>query len=261
VTHYNVDQMIMNLVVNARDAMPGGGKLTIETANVVLDENSMGHMGVGPGPFCLLAVGDTGVGMTPEIKSRLFEPFFTTKEAGKGTGLGLSIVYGIVKQNNGEITVYSEPGIGTTFKIYLPMAEGPVEFSAPEPSLTGLRGTESVLLCEDEAVIRRLVRSMLERQGYTVIEAETPRKAMEIARDQRWTIDLLLTDVVMPETSGVELAKFVQQVRPEIKVLYMSGYTDNRISGSWELDRSIAFLQKPFTAATLARKIRETLAV
>jgi len=256
----HIDQLLMNLVVNARDAMSGGGKLTIETANAGLDADYAGpHLGVTPGQYCMLAVSDTGVGMHAATRSRLFEPFFTTKEEGKGTGLGLSIVYGIVKQNGGEIMVYSEPGQGTTFKIYFPTVEVPVEFTNGEDRPGQMRGTETILLCEDEEGIRKLVHKMLARQGYRVLEAETPEQALEVARQHGQAIDLLLTDLVMPHLSGLELAKAVRDLRPAAKVVYMSGYTDNRITHNWVLDPETAFLQKPFTAADLSRKLREVL--
>ncbi|SPE31607.1 PAS sensor protein [Candidatus Sulfopaludibacter sp. SbA6] len=256
----HIDQVIMNLVVNARDAMSDGGKLTIETANAALDADYAGrHLGVTPGQYCMLAVSDTGVGMDAATRSRLFEPFFTTKEEGKGTGLGLSIVYGIVKQNGGEIMVYSEPGQGTTFKIYFPTVEVPVEFTNGEDRPGQMRGTETILLCEDEEGIRKLVHKMLARQGYRVLEAETPEQALEVARQHGQAIDLLLTDLVMPHLSGLELAKAVRDLRPAAKVVYMSGYTDNRITHNWVLDPETAFLQKPFTAADLSRKLREVL--
>ncbi len=256
----HVDQLIMNLVVNARDAMPGGGKLTIETANVSLGPEYVGrHLGVAPGPYCMLAISDTGTGMTPEVKSRLFEPFFTTKEPGKGTGLGLSIVYGIVKQSDGEVMVYSEAGKGTTFKVYLPVAEVPADFVAAEELDAEARGTETVLVCEDEASIRKLVEAMLSKQGYTVLDTDDAQEAIRRAREHGGAIDLLVTDLVMPHTSGFDLAKTIREIRPDIKVLYMSGYTDNQVSGSWVLDPHMPFLQKPFTAGGLARKVREAL--
>jgi PAS domain S-box-containing protein len=256
----HLDQVIMNLVVNARDAMPKGGRLTIETANVVLDEHYADrHIGVSPGTYAQLAVSDTGVGMNAETRNRLFEPFFTTKEAGKGTGLGLAIVYGIVKQAGGEIMVYSEEGRGTTFKVYLPLVEVPAEISAAEARLVGLRGRETVLLCEDEEHIRKLVETMLTRQGYQVLVAETPAKAVDLARHHRQPIDLLLTDIVMPQKSGFDLAREVRELRPDVKLLLMSGYTDNRVSSSWVLDADTPFLQKPFSAASLTHKVREAL--
>jgi CheY-like chemotaxis protein len=256
----HIDQVIMNLVVNARDAMPQGGRVTVETARAVLDENYTGrHLGVRPGTYAMLAVSDTGTSMTAETKSRLFEPFFTTKEAGKGTGLGLSIVYGIVKQSGGEIMVYSEEGRGTTFKVYLPVIEQPQEPADTETVLAGLRGSETVLLCEDEEHIRKLVQTMLSRQGYQVLASETPEAALGVAKEHPGRIDLLLTDVVMPLKSGFDLAREVREVRKEIRVLFMSGYTDNRLAGSWVLDPETPFLQKPFTAVALGNKVRETL--
>jgi len=256
----HLDQVIMNLVVNARDAMPNGGRLTIETANVTLDEHYADrHIGIRPGAYAMLAVSDTGVGMSAETRSRLFEPFFTTKEAGKGTGLGLAIVYGIIKQAGGEINVYSEEGRGSTFKVYLPLVEVPEELSAAEARLAGMQGSETVLLCEDEEHIRKLVETMLSRQGYRVLSAETVERALEIVRQRAQDIDLLLTDIVMPQKSGLDLAREVRQIRPEIKLLLMSGYTDNRVSNSWVLDSGTPFLQKPFTAASLTHKVREAL--
>jgi len=256
----HIDQVIMNLVVNARDAMPHGGRLTIDTANVILDEHYAGrHIGVKPGPYAMLAVSDTGVGMSAETRNRLFEPFFTTKEPGKGTGLGLAIVYGIVKQSAGEIMVYSEEDHGTTFKVYLPMVEVPEELAASETRLAGMRGSETVLLCEDEEHIRKLVETMLTRQGYRVLSAETPEQAVEIARRHEGDVALLLTDIVMPQKSGFDLAREIREKRPDIKLLLMSGYTDNRVSNSWMLDSGTPFLQKPFSAASLTRKVREAL--
>ena len=256
----HIDQVIMNLVVNARDAMPQGGHLTIDTANVILDEHYVDlHIGVKPGPYAMLAVSDTGVGMSAETRNRLFEPFFTTKEPGKGTGLGLAIVYGIVKQSAGEIMVYSEEDHGTTFKVYLPMVEVPEELAASETRLAGMRGSETVLLCEDEEHIRKLVETMLTRQGYRVLSAETPEQAVEIARRHEGDVALLLTDIVMPQKSGFDLAREIRELRPDIKLLLMSGYTDNRVSNSWMLDSGTPFLQKPFTAASLTRKVREAL--
>ncbi len=256
----HIDQVIMNLVVNARDAMAGGGKLTIETANQTLDADYVGrHIGVEPGHYCMLAISDTGTGMDAETRSRLFEPFFTTKEAGKGTGLGLSIVYGIVKQNNGEIMVYSEPGQGTTFKIYLPMVEVSEELSAQEARASEFRGTETILLCEDEDAIRRLVHAMLSKQGYRVLNASTPEEALRLSTQTAGPIQLLLTDIVMPRSSGFELMKEMREKRPGLKVLYMSGYTDNQVSRSWAIEPDTPFIQKPFTAAALTQKVREAL--
>ncbi len=256
----HIDQVLMNLVVNARDAMTGGGRITIETANIRLDENYTGrHIGVSPGTYALLALSDNGSGMTAETKSRLFEPFFTTKESGKGTGLGLSIVYGIVKQNAGEIMVYSELGHGTTFKVYLPLTEVPAEMSEAQAGEQPHAGNEVVLLCEDDAAIRKLVRHTLARNGYEVLEAEEPHKALQICRERKGPIHLLLTDIVMPRMNGFETAREVLAMRPDVKILYMSGYTDNRVSENWVFDASTPFLHKPFTASALLQKLREAL--
>jgi two-component system cell cycle sensor histidine kinase/response regulator CckA len=256
----HLDQVIMNLVVNARDAMPQGGRIILETANTLLDEHYAGrHIGVQPGHYAMLVVSDTGIGMTAETRNRLFEPFFTTKEPGKGTGLGLSIVYGIVKQAGGEIMVYSEPGHGTSIKVYLPLLEAPAEEEAAEACAAGLRGSETVLLCEDEDHIRKLVETMLTRQGYHVLPTATPDQALELARQHAGKIDLLLTDIVMPEMSGFDLSREVREIVPAIKVLLMSGYTDSRISNGWTLQPGTPFLQKPFTAVALTRKLREAL--
>ncbi len=255
----HIDQILLNLVVNARDAISGVGAITIETANVALGrEYADRHLGVEPGNFCLLAVSDTGSGMTAETRSRLFEPFFTTKEPGRGTGLGLSIVYGIVKQNRGEIGVYSELGHGTTFKIYLPMMEVPAEATPQASAAVERHGSETVLVCEDEPWIRKLVVTMLAKQGYRVLESESPEQALEIAAGPG-TIHLLVTDVVMPGMNGFELARRIQEVRPGIRTLYMSGYTDSHLSRGWVIGKNIPFLQKPFTASSLSEKIREAL--
>ena len=256
----HIDSALMNLVVNARDAMPNGGRLTIETANVFLDDSYVDrHIGVKPGPYCMLAVSDTGMGIAPEVKARIFEPFFTTKESGKGTGLGLSIVYGVVKQSGGDIIVYSEANQGTTFKLYFPMAEVPGEAAAEGRRAAQSRGSETVLLCEDEAHIRKLVLAMLHKQGYRVLEAETPELAIRMARDHGGPIDLLITDIVMPQINGLDLAKTIQELRPSVKVLYMSGYTGNRVSSSGVMDPRAPFLVKPFSAAGLMEKVREAL--
>ncbi len=254
-----VEQVIINLAVNARDAMPDGGTLTIETADVELDASyARTHMGVAPGRYVMLAVSDTGTGMAPETRSRLFEPFFTTKERGKGTGLGLSTVYGIVKQCNGEIWVYSELGRGSTFKIYLPIVDGkPADPLSREEPEAAAGGAETVLLVEDESGVRKLVGSVLAGQGYEILETGDPLEALRICEEYREPIHLLLTDVVMPNMSGRELADRAVKLRPDLRVLYMSGYTDHVI-----LHHGIAgtpFIQKPFTPGALTRKIREVL--
>ncbi len=256
-----IEQVILNLVVNARDAMPRGGRLTIETANVELDEKFAGlYATIHPGPHVMLAVSDTGVGMDAELQSRLFEPFFTTKERGKGTGLGLSTVYGIVKQSGGSIWVYSEPGHGTTFKIYLPRCEEPLEeATVPDRPAAPAAGNETVLLVEDEPEVRRLVEKLLGLRGYRVLSAGSPADAIAIARRQEAPIDLLLTDVIMPGMNGRELARVLAGSRPRMRVLYMSGYTDAAISQQGILEPGTAFLSKPFTPDALARKVREVI--
>jgi two-component system cell cycle sensor histidine kinase/response regulator CckA len=256
-----VEQVIMNLVVNARDAMPKGGRLMLETCNLDLDSAyALEHTSVKPGRYVMLAVSDTGVGMDSETVAHIFEPFYTTKESGRGTGLGLSTVYGIVKQSGGYIWVYSEPGKGSTFKVYLPRAEELVEEEATKRVLFSEgRGTETVLLVEDEEAVRDLVQTILSGQGYEVVVARDPQHAEEIARKFPGEIHLLLTDVVMPGTSGRELAAQVMGSRPGISVLYMSGYTENVITSGGMLERGLAYLQKPFSPAVLVQKIREAL--
>ena len=256
-----IEQVIMNLVVNSRDAMPKGGKLTIETSNIFLDDAyAQRHQTVQPGRYVLLAVSDTGVGIDPENLSRIFEPFFTTKEMGKGTGLGLSMVYGIIKQSGGNIWVYSEQGRGTSFKIYLPLVNAPVDApSAEQARYENSRGTETILLVEDDEQERELAREALSVSGYEVLVAETPRAAIALCRSHQSRIDLLLTDVVMPGISGPELATQVTAIRPELKVLYMSGYTAQAIVHQGELDADTFFIQKPFTPSSLSAKVREAL--
>jgi PAS domain S-box-containing protein len=257
-----IEQVIMDLAVNARDAMPSGGKLTIETENVKLDEDyARAHLSVTPGHYVRLTVSDTGAGMSREVQERAFEPFFTTKEKGKGTGLGLSTVYGIIKQSGGNIWVYSEPGKGTTFKIYLPKIQEELDHlqNRGESSFF-FRGTEVVLLVEDEAPLRALVAHFLRHQGYTVLEAMSGEEALRIAEENAGErIDLLLTDVVMPKMSGRELADRLENSRPGLKVLFASGYTDDAIVRHGVLEPGVSFLQKPFSLATLGQKIREVL--
>jgi PAS domain S-box-containing protein len=255
-----IEQVILNLAVNARDAMPRGGNLTIETRSVDLDgEYALEHIGVRPGRHVLLAVSDTGIGMDVETRSRVFEPFFTTKASGQGTGLGLSTVYGIVKQSGGSIWIYSEPGRGTTFKIYLPCAEGAPEGLWRAASARPARGTETVLLVEDDPSVRALSRRILESYGYSVIETAGAEDALDFARRNDRPIHLLLTDVVMPEMGGAELASRLQSLRPEVRVLYMSGYTDDAVVRLGLVEGKGSFLQKPFTPASLAAGVREVL--
>jgi signal transduction histidine kinase/CheY-like chemotaxis protein len=257
----HMDQVIMNIAVNARDAMPAGGKLTVETSNVQLTEEYAGqHIGLGPGAYVLLAISDTGTGMDAATKSRIFEPFFTTKEKGKGTGLGLAIVYGIVKQNGGDILVYSELGHGTVFKIYLPAVREQAETIRPESEEDETTpATETILLVEDEEQVRGLTRTMLARRGYRVLDAASAAGALELLRTHSDHIDLLITDIVMPQTSGLELAKAARTMRPDIKVLYMSGYTDIGVVDSGTLTADTPFIAKPFTSRGLNAKIREVL--
>jgi PAS domain S-box-containing protein len=256
-----VEQVIMNLVVNARDAMPEGGRLVLETCDVELDEDyAVDHVTVKPGPYVMLAVSDTGVGMDTETLAHIFEPFYTTKESGRGTGLGLSTVYGIVKQSGGYIWVYSEPGKGSTFKVYLPRVEEAAEEQVQEKvPFSEERGRETILLVEDEAAVRDLVRTILSGRGYEVVVARDPLHAEEVAGKFPREIHLLLTDVVMPGTSGRELAAKIMAKRPSIRVLYMSGYTENVVTSGGLLEEGLAFLQKPFSPAALVHRIREVL--
>ena len=255
-----IQQVLMNLVVNARDAMPAGGKLLIETAGTELTEQyAESHQPVLPGAYVMLAVSDTGVGMDAETKARIFEPFFTTKEKGRGTGLGLSTVYGIVKQSGGYVWVYSEPGRGTTFKLYFPRVDAPAETPAPTREAATLAGTETILLAEDDDMLRPLAKGLLEKLGYTVLDAENAERALGAAGAHAGPIQLLVADVVMPGASGRELARRLAQSRPDTRVLYVSGYTDDAIVHHGMLEPGLNFLQKPFTPAALARKVREVL--
>jgi two-component system cell cycle sensor histidine kinase/response regulator CckA len=256
----SIEQVIMNLVVNARDAMPVGGKLTMETANVILDEKyAEGHLAAKPGSFVMLSVSDTGVGMDKATMERIFDPFFTTKEKGKGTGLGLSTVFGIVQQSAGSVWVHSEVGAGTTFKVYLPQVDAVAEPSMSLPSSLTMRGSETVLLAEDEDQVRLAVRGILRRYGYTVLEARNAGEALLLCERHRGPIDLLLTDVVMPQMSGPELAKRLSQNRPGMKVLCMSGYTDDATVRHGVVEAAFAFLQKPITVETLTKRVRDLL--
>lgn len=259
-----MEQIIVNLAVNSRDAMPDGGQLTIETANVVLDEAyASEHMDVEPGNYVMLAVSDTGVGMSPGVKKRIFEPFFTTKEGGKGSGLGLATVFGIVQQHGGTVWCYSEPGAGATFKIYLPQADAPAQTYAPPPAAKGgaqlPTGHETILLVEDDDGVRELTRRILQRQGYTILEAHNGQEALMLSLRYSGPIHLLLTDVIMPGVSGKAVVEQISQQQPDIKTLYMSGYTDEAIAHHGVLEPGAAFLQKPFSPKTLVCKIREVL--
>ncbi len=253
------EQVVMNLVVNARDAMPKGGRLSIETANVELDEAyARSHFGAKPGSYVMLSVTDTGTGMDKATLARVFEPFFTTKDKAKGTGLGLATVLGIVQQSGGNVWVYSEPGLGSTFKVYLPRVESGAEAARP-PASEVARGSETVLLVEDEEPVRRVAHDVLVRQGYVVLVAGTPEEAVQLCEQHPGAIDVLLSDVVMPRVSGPELAKRLVVTRPTMRVIFMSGYTDDAAVRHGVVDASVAYLQKPLTVDSLTRKLREVL--
>ena len=256
-----IEQIIMNLVVNARDAMPSGGTVTIETANVEMSGADVGAQDpIAPGPYVLLAVSDTGEGLDEAIKGHLFEPFFTTKERGKGTGLGLSTVYGIVKQSGGYVVAESERGRGATFKVYLPRIAEPAEALPPKGAHTDIRGgSEIIMLVEDEAAVRQVTRTVLERRGYTVLEADRPESAIALADSLPHPPNLVVTDVILPGISGRQLAGLLEEKWPGLKVLYLSGYMDDAIARHGVLERGVALLEKPFTPDALALKVRQVL--
>ncbi|HEY4119224.1 MAG TPA: response regulator [Byssovorax sp.] len=256
----HLEQVVMNLVVNARDAMPKGGAIGVETRNVVLAaEPRTAELGVAPGPYVVLAVSDDGIGMDAATRARIFEPFFTTKPRGKGTGLGLSTVFGIVQQCKGGVSVHSTPGRGTTFEIYLPRIDGALQGESPSQAPITLSGSETILVVDDEQAIRAVAAGILRRRGYRVIEARDAEEALLLCESLRAKLDLIITDVVMPETSGPELAKRLIERRPGTKVLCMSGYTDDAVVNHGALDAGVAFLQKPITPEKLARKVRAVL--
>jgi two-component system, cell cycle sensor histidine kinase and response regulator CckA len=255
-----LEQVLMNLVVNAKDAMPNGGILTIQTENILIDDSShRGQAFIRPGSYVMLSVSDTGMGMDKETQSRIFEPFFTTKEKGKGTGLGLSTVYGIVKQSGGYVMVHSELGHGSTFHIYLPQVDGTAEKHAAPAARAAVGGTETILLVEDEESVRGLVRDTLESKGYKVIDAENGEGGISAAARHAGKIDLVITDVVMPGIGGREMAEQIVKTRGDAKVLYLSGYAEDAILNEGGIDNATAFLQKPFTLQNLSRKVREIL--
>jgi len=257
-----IEQVLMNLVLNSRDAMPDGGTIVVETSNVELDGNyARFHLDANPGQYAVLAISDTGVGMDEETRAHIFEPFYTTKPHTKGTGLGLSTVYGIVKQSGGFIWVYSELGLGTTFKIYLPRVAGEVaEISQMSAEPVVLRGSETILLVEDEEIVRNLAREILDSHGYNVLEARDGIEAMIRSREYRGEINILLTDIIMPDMGGPELHAILSNQRQQMRSIFMSGYTGDLITRQGLLDKKVPFIQKPFTPDGLLRKVRETLA-
>ena len=257
-----MEQVLMNLVVNARDAIVGNGKIIIETKNVSLDEEyTSRHVGVTAGEYVIMAVSDTGCGMTPEVREHIFEPFFTTKECGKGTGLGLSTCYGIVKQAGGYIEVYSEPGYGSAFKVYLPRVEIPAEtLSRGNGGGSPVKGTETVLLVEDQEMVRNLAARLLREQGYTVLEAVDGEAALRLVQENGGEkINLLLTDAVMPKLGGKELNEKIKALFPRIRTIFISGYTDNAMVQQGMIDPGTAFVQKPFSPQALLSKVRQVL--
>jgi two-component system cell cycle sensor histidine kinase/response regulator CckA len=256
-----IEQVIMNLAVNARDAMPNGGKLTVTTTNTTLDKNQLNNFpDMDAGDYVMLAIADTGTGMSEEVKAHLFEPFFTTKPSGQGTGLGLATCFGIVKQNTGHINVHSELGSGTTFKIYFPQVQSALEpLRVHNKPTEAAGGNETVLLVEDEPVVRELAVTTLREKGYTVVEAANGEEGLCLARQHDGKIDLVLTDVVMPVMSGKEMADAIRTSHPDTKILFTSGYTEDALGHHGVLLPGILFLPKPYMTATLTRKVREVL--
>jgi len=256
----SIEQVIMNLVVNARDAMPTGGQVTIETRNVELDADyARDHLGSAPGLHVMLTVTDNGIGMDKSTQARIFEPFFTTKDLGKGTGLGLSTVFGIAQQSGGSVWVYSELGKGTTFKVYFPRVNAKLDPPHQTRPPVTLRGQETILLVEDEEQVRVVAQGILKRNGYRVIAAQNAGEALIFCEKHPGIIHMMLTDVVMPQMSGPELAKRIAKTRPDMKVLCMSGYTDDSIVRHGVLESGVSFLQKPFSPETMIRRVREVL--
>jgi two-component system cell cycle sensor histidine kinase/response regulator CckA len=255
-----LEQVIMNLAVNSRDAMPKGGTLKLTTTNVQVDAvQASRHLDARPGPYVLLVVTDTGVGMDPETQSRIFEPFFTTKESGKGTGLGLSTVYGIVKQCDGYIEVESEPGYGTTFRLFFPRVDSTPAIAETTESYSASHGSETILVTEDDAAVRELTRQVLEMHGYKVLQARDAGEALSICRTYNGPIAALLTDLVMPQMNGSDLVRQGLMVRPQIKMVYMSGYSEHQLLEPHNGDASPLLIQKPFTAEQLTRTLRDAL--
>jgi two-component system cell cycle sensor histidine kinase/response regulator CckA len=255
-----VEQLLMNLATNARDAMPKGGLLEISTSRLEMDDGFIKAHGYGrPGPYALVSVEDNGIGMDGKIQEKIFEPFFTTKEEGKGTGLGLSIVYGIVKQHNGYINLYSEPEKGSTFRIYFPITQSAIEETAPKEREAPIGGTETILLGEDDPVVRQLTRTILEQFGYTVIEARDGEEAVANFAENRDAIRLLLLDIVMPKKSGKAAAEEIKTTGSDVRVLYTSGYTANIVHQKGILEEGLNFITKPFAPHELLKKVREVL--